>query len=182
MCIKSQLDIDQSDEECEKLIYESVVDMCNTEWQKTRDIENKATGIVGFVGVIFSLTVASLSTLIASADDATKEKIFSDTFLLILIFLILVFFTSSILCGLMALNVRDWWFLKADEFTKYCAENKPAKKEMYKKMTEDITSNIVKNRDQNEQIAKWLNRSYLLFMISVFALIVYFILLLSILK
>lgn len=49
-------------------------------------------------------------------------------------------------------------------------------------MTEDITGNIVKNRDQNEQIAKWLNRSYLLFMISVLVLIVYFILLLSILK
>lgn len=98
MCIKSQSDINQSDEECEKLIYESVVDMCNTEWQKTRDIENKATGIVGFVGVIFSLTVASLSTLIASADAVTKEKIFSATFLLILIFLILVFFLHHLFC------------------------------------------------------------------------------------
>ncbi|MDR7664710.1 hypothetical protein RG963_02680 [Methanosarcina sp. Z-7115] len=107
--------------------------MCNTEWQKTRDIENKATGIVGFVGVIFSLTVASLSTLIASADAVTKEKIFSATFLLILILLILVFFTSSILCGLIALNVRDWWFLRADDFTKYCTDNKQQKRKCIKR-------------------------------------------------
>ncbi len=100
----------QNDDEVVKIINDSVIEMYKIEWQRTHDIENKATGVIGFVGIIFSLTIASLSTIISSADEITKEKIFSATFLLILIFLILVFMMLSILCGIVALSVKDWWF------------------------------------------------------------------------
>lgn len=172
----------ENDDEVLKIIHDSVIDMYKVEWQKTHDIENKATGVVGFVGIILSLTVASLSTIISSVDEVTKDKIFSATFLLILIFLILVFMTLSILCGIVALSVKDWWFLRVDDFINYCNERKRTKKQIYKSLIEETKGITVKNREQNRQMANWLKWSYILFMASIFVLIVYFILLLSILK
>ena len=48
----------QEDIEIIKIIHDSINTMHQIEWQRTRDIESKATGIVGFVGVVFSLTIA----------------------------------------------------------------------------------------------------------------------------
>lgn len=172
----------QNDIEVAKIIHDSIIDMYQIEWQRTRDIESKATGIVGFVGIIFSLTIASLSTIVSSADEAIKEEIFSAIYLHILIFSILVLMTLSILCGIIALNVKEWWYLIAEDFVSYCNKEIRPKKDLHTKITEETTEIIIKNRNQNKQIANWLKRSYILFMASIIVLMFYFIQLLSILK
>ncbi|WP_440947538.1 hypothetical protein ACSAZL_04510 [Methanosarcina sp. T3] len=90
--------------------------------------------------------------------------------------------TLSILCGIIALNVKDWWYLTAEDFISYCNEEKREKKDLQAKITEETTEIIIKNRNQNRQIADWLKRSYILFMASIVVLMFYFIQLLSILK
>lgn len=162
-------------DECEEIIYTSVVDMYNIEWGKTHDIENKATGIVGFVGVVFGLIIASISAIMSAVDPTTKEKIFSSVGLLYFLGFILLLLTASILYGIKALTVKDWSFLEADKFEKYCKYIKPNKNQLYKKMTSQIINNIIENREQNRKIASYLKVSYILFMLSIGLLLVYFV-------
>lgn len=171
----------QNNTEVTKIICDYILDMYQIEWQRTHDIENKATGIVGFVGVIFSLTIASLFTIISSVDEVTKEKMFSSSlFLPLLIFFILAFMTLSIFCGIMALNVKIWWFLIADKFLNYCAKNKPTKEEIYTKIADQVTEGIIFNRNNNEKIANYLKCSYILFLSSIVLLVVYSVYILNI--
>jgi len=171
----------QKDIEAIKIIHDSIVSMHQIEWQRTRDIESKATGIVGFVGVIFSLTIASLATLISTADEPVRLKILSDVHLYTYI-LILGLMVSSIFCGIIALNVKNWRYITADMFIEYCNEEKIKRKDIIIKLIKSNTQTILKNCRLNNQIALWLKWSYYLFMISVIILLHYFIQLLYIFR
>ena len=76
---------------------------------------------MGFVGVIFSLTIITLSSIIVSTDEVTRTKIlFSSIYSPIGIFIILSLMFLSIFFGIKALSVKEWWFLFVDKFLDYC--------------------------------------------------------------
>jgi len=171
----------QNNAEVKKVICDYILDMYQIEWQRTRDIENKATGIVGFTGVIFSLTIASLFTIISSVDEVTKDKIFSSSiFVPILISFILVIMTLSIFCGITALDVKKWWFLIADKFLDYFTNKKTTKEKIHSEIADEVTKGIVFNRNNNEKIANYLTWSYILFLLSIVLLVIYTIYILDI--
>lgn len=173
-----------SNTELAEIISKFVVEMYQTEWQRTHDIENKATGIVGFVGIIFSLTIGSLATIIASADEATKEKIFSSSIFSPILLLILSLMILSIFCGIMALNVKEWWFLIADKFLKYCnktqEKNELTKEILYSTISEKVSQGIISNSTTNKKIASYLKWSYILFLMSICLLVFYIIFIISV--
>ncbi len=167
---------DSVDTDCAQIIHDTVVNAYQIEWQRTHDIENKATGIVGFVGIIFSLTVATISSLIISTNENTKAKIFSESvFPYLIIFIILVLMISSIFLGIKALNVKKWWFLFADKFLEYCNNNEVTKKIVLEKITDDVAEGAKINSEQNDKIANYLKCSYTLFLISIIILASYLI-------
>lgn len=170
---------EQDDNECEKIIHDSIIDMYKVEWQRTHDIESKATGIIGFVGIIFSLTIAFLTSLILTTDYSIREKLFSSIFFPIFIFVILVTMTLSIHFGIKALDVKGWEFLIADKFLDYCKDKKPTKQAIYKKTAQEVTNLIIVNREKNKEIASHLKYSYKLFITSIIMLVIYFIYLLD---
>lgn len=171
----------QDDIEFIKIIHDSITTMHQIEWQRTRDIESKATGIVGFVGVVFSLTIASLATIISASDDLTREKILSDinlyTYILILVLMIL-----SIAFGILALTVKNWKYIAADGFIDFCNEEKKTINEIFIKLIKSNTKTICDNCEQNNQIADWLRWSYFLFIMSVIILLYYVVKLLYIFR
>lgn len=171
--------INDTSAELTEIISKYVLEMYQMEWQRTHDIENKATGIVGFVGIIFSLTIGSLGTIIASADEMTRREIFSSSiFSPIVLFTVLIFMILSVFYGIMALNVKKWWFLIADKFCNYCNEtqrkNELTKEKIYTTISEKVTEGIIHNRTNNEKIANYLKWSYILFLLSIVLLVFYF--------
>jgi len=159
---------------CKQLIYDTIINAYKTEWQRTHDIENKATGIVGFVGIILSLTVATLSSLLVSENEIVREKIFSgNVFSNLIIFSILTLMIFSIFLGIKALNVKEWWFLFADKFIEYCNNNDVTKKIILDKITTDIAKGTKINSDINDKIANYLAWSYKLFLASAIILAFY---------
>ncbi len=47
--------MDEETEKRDQLIYELITDRFRLEWQRTNDLDGKASGIIGFVGIIVSL-------------------------------------------------------------------------------------------------------------------------------
>lgn len=168
-----------SNPEIEEIISKLVLEMYQMEWQRTHDIENKATGIVGFVGIIFSLTIGSLATIIASDDKIIREQIFSSPIFSPILILILFLMILSIIYGIMALNVKEWWFLIAEKFLNYCKkaqkEKELTKEIVYSTISEKVANGIILNSATNKKIANYLKWSYILFLISICLLVFYFI-------
>jgi magnesium-transporting ATPase (P-type) len=116
------------------------------EWQRTHDIEHKASSSIGFVGVIFSLTIVTLSTILVSTDEVARDKIFfSSIFSLIGILVILAFMIVSVYFGIMALSVKEWKFPIADKFLEYCKNEPKEDEELLEAIFANYENNILEN-------------------------------------
>lgn len=174
---------ENEDTDCKQLIHDTVINAYEIEWQRTHDIENKATGIVGFVGIIFSLTVATLSSLLTSEDGNIRIKIFSDFAIsYLIIFIILTLMIFSIILGIKALNVKKWWFLLSDKFVEYCNRSKVTKEVILEKIIDEMTKGTKANSNKNDKIANYLKWSYTLFIASAILLALYIMYLIYICK
>lgn len=177
--IEENINYQKNDNKVIQVVHSYVFHAYQMEWQRTHDIENKATSIVGFVGVIFSLTIGSLSTFIVCADELVREKIFSSFIFSLILVLILALMILSIFYGIKALNVKNWGFFKATDFCDYTKSDykkeKPTEVQLYNEMTDSFVELIKINDNLNKQISKYLNCSYKLFFSSLILLVIYFI-------
>lgn len=166
--------------ESKQLILNTVLKAHDIEWQRTRDIENKASNTVGFVGVIFSLTIMTLSSIIVSTDEVTRTKIlFSSIYPPITIFTILSLMFLSVFFGLKALSVKDWWFLVVGDFLKECKNETKSGDDLLKMMLEGYENGTKTNDDANTEIAFYLKIAHKLFSVSLLIVIIYFIYILN---
>lgn len=164
------------DDESKRLVLDTVLKAHDIEWQRTRDIENKASNTVGFVGVIFSLTIMTLSSIIVSTDEVTRTKLlFSSIYSPIMIVIILSLMFFSIFCGLKALSVKEWWFLFIDEFLKKCKSETKSSDDLLKMMLEGYEDGTKINDGLNTKIASYLKLAHIFFLLSLIIVIIYFI-------
>jgi len=164
------------DDKSKQLILNTVLKAHDIEWQRTRDIENKASNTVGFVGVIFSLTIMTLSSIIVSTDEVTRTKIlFSSIYSPITIFTILSLMFLSVFFGLKALSVKEWWFLLVEEFLKKCKSETKSSDDLLKMMLEGYENGTNINDGVNTKIASYLKNAHILFLLSLIIVIIYFI-------
>jgi len=88
-------------EETEKrdyLIYELIAGRFRLEWQRTNALDGKASGIIGFVGIILALQAGLGSFLLTEIPRTCEFYI-----LLCVLFLLgIILLMCSILCGLKA--------------------------------------------------------------------------------
>lgn len=163
------------DSESKQLILNTVHKAHDIEWQRTRDIENKASNTVGFVGIIFSLTIMTLSSIIVSTDEVTRTKIlFSSIYSPIMIFTVLSLMFLSVFFGLKALSVKEWWFILVDEFLKKCKSEAKSSDELLKMMLEGYENGTKINDGVNTKIASYLKSAHILFLLSLIIIIIYF--------
>lgn len=165
--------VEETNDITEKIICDAILKAFENEWQRTRDIETKATNVVGFTGIILSLTVASLISLISSTNEVYKEKLFSSEYNCILIYLILIFMTLSIIYGIRVVTVKNWHTLLVNPFLEYCNREKRASEEIYRITTEQYKNIINQNSDINMKIANLLQWSHYFFLGSIIILLVY---------
>ena len=163
------------DVESKRLILDTVLKAHDIEWERTRDIESKASNTVGFVGVIFSLTIMTLASIIVSTDEVTRTKLlFSSIYSPIAIVIILSLMFFSVFCGLKALSVKEWWFLFIDEFLKKCKSETKSSDDLFKMMLEGYEDGTKINDGLNTKIASYLKWAHTLFLLSLMILIIYF--------
>lgn len=163
------------DTKSKQLILNTVLKAHDIEWQRTRDIENKASNTVGFVGIIFSLTIMTLSSIIVSTDEVTRTKIlFSSIYSPIMIITVLSLMFLSVFFGLKALSVKEWWFLLVDEFLKKCKSEAKSSDELLKMMLEGYENGTKINDSVNTKIASYLKSAHILFLLSLIIIIIYF--------
>lgn len=161
--------------ESRSIITDMIYKAYSSEWQRTHDIENKASNTIGFVGVIFSLTVVTLSTILVSIDEVMRTKIFFSSILSpIAIFLILVLMILSIYFGILALSIKDWSFPIADKFLDICKTSSISDNELLEAVFENYKDNIFENSQLNDEIAIYLRRSHRLFVLSLISIALYF--------
>lgn len=128
---------------------------------------------MGFVGVIFSLTIVTLSSLITSIDIVSELGIFlSSIYSLIAVFFILLFMVLSVIFGIGALSVKGWWFLlaDADKFHNYYTKKLRSMDEIHEQIYNNCLTGIKNNSDLNDKIAFYLKISYLLFIFSIISI------------
>lgn len=156
-----------------QIIKEMLFNAYEAEWQRTHDIEHKASTIIGFVGIIFSLTIATLSTILVYTDETTRNKIFfSSIFSPIGIFLILSFMALSIFCGILTISVKEWKYPSANKFLEHCKEVDD-ESDILETVFENYKQNTVTNSNLNDKIAKYLKASHNLFLASLISLIIF---------
>jgi len=130
---------------------------------------------VGFVGVIFSLTIITLSTIIVSTDEVTRTKIlFSSIYSPIMIFSILSLMFLSIYFGIKVLSVKEWWFLIADKFIEHCKNEIKSRDDLLKVIIDDYVNGTKTNDENNTKMASDLKISHIFFLLSLFIVIIYF--------
>ena len=135
---------------------------------------------MGFVGVIFSLTIITLSSIIVSTDEVTRTKIlFSSIYSPIGIFIILSLMFLSIFFGIKALSVKEWWFLFVDKFLDYCKSEIESSDDLLKTILDEYVDGTKTNDVLNNKIALYLKLSHGFFLSSIFIVILYFIYILN---
>lgn len=166
--------IQYCDMESQRLILDTVLKAHDIEWQRTRDIENKASNAVGFVGVIFSLTIMTLTSIIVSTDEITRTKLlFSSIYSPIAIVIILSLMFFSVFFGVKALSVKGWWFLLVDGFRKNCINEIESNNDLLKIMLEGYEGGTKDNDAINTKIAADLKFAQILFLLSLIFVIIY---------
>jgi hypothetical protein len=165
--------LDNYSDSSKQAIKDMLISIYETEWQRTHDIEHKASSIIGFVGIIFTLTIASLSTILVEADEITRDKIFySSIYSPIAIFLLLSFMALSIIFGILAINVKKWHVPFADKFLTYCKKIKTGD-ELLEAICNDYVGYTIANKATNDKTVKYLRLSLNLFAVSIVVLVIF---------
>lgn len=90
--------------ERDKLIYENIIYRYNLEWDRSKILDGKASGIISFVGIILALQSGIGAILIKDAPKTGTLFIITCLFFATSV----LFLTFSIFCGLKAYYVKTW--------------------------------------------------------------------------
>lgn len=158
---------DCSDDECinrEFLVHDSMLSKYNLEWERTRDIESKATNLIGFVGVIFAIEAIAFSGL----DNISCIEI-------ILLGLSLLSLFITILFCLYVLNIKSWECgVKYKTFMEdYAANANINRFEMLKTLSLHYADSGLKNSKTNDKNSKYLRYAFYSFEFSITTTVIY---------
>lgn len=150
----------------ETQVHTAVLTKYDSEWERTHDIENKATNLVGFVGIIFAIEVIGFSEL----NNISHFEIALVGSSLTFLFLTIVF------C-LLALEVKSWDAgLKLKPFMEnYAGDASKDQVEILKKLSIRYAESALTNSRVNNQISNNLRWAYYTFAASVTFTIIYLI-------
>jgi len=134
--------------ERDKLIYDSINNRYNLEWERSKSLEGKANGIITFVGIILALQGGIGAILINDAPNTgTLALTINWIFILSVISL-----TFSMINGLRAFNVKTWiYFPNASCLVKqYGAENR-SRSQILCDMSTTLAESIKTNKSNNDE-------------------------------
>lgn len=157
----------EEDEEVKRdqLIYDIFIRRSQSEYERTRHLESKATTIVGFVGIIFSLVSPTGINLL----DKVKD---SDSLLLSILLYVfgLFFLVSTLYCALICLYIKKWNAIpNAEYFMDNYVINNKNRSNILAKLSMELCHSIKESEKNNESKAQYLKFSILLFATGILA-------------
>ncbi len=153
---KMQEVTEKDDQEIEKslqLIYDLIIERFRFEWQRIINLDSKASGIIGFVGILISLQ-AGLGGFLLKAVPITS-KFYSTLCFLFLSGIILLI--CSILCALIAYFVKAWEIAPEPKrlIEEYAQKNR-SRIDILAMVSQDLSEAVTHNRANNDKKAKWI--------------------------
>jgi len=157
-------------EKRDQLIYELINDRFRLEWQRTNDLDGKASSIIGFVGIIITLQ-AGLGSFLLKEIPKTFEFyiLFSALFLSGIIFLI-----CSILCGLKACYIRKWRVVPDPEYLieKFAKEDR-SRIDILRIVSQEISDTVKKNETTNDDKARFIRYGFMFLVLGIVVVIMF---------
>lgn len=173
-----------TNEESRQLMNSILSNAYELEWQRTRDIESKACNIVGFTGIIFTLIIGTLSSiLVADKGIIIGRILFSHWYSKIVIIVVLSLMVLSMYYGIKALSVKDWKYPIAQNFVamfKKSSEASILKQELIGSINRTYSDCIEANEKLNDKIASYIKYSHVSFLLSIILIAIYFVYVLNI--
>lgn len=156
--------MNEETEKRDQLIYELIANRFRLEWQRTNDLDGKASGIIGFVGIIVSLQAGLGSFLLKEIPRTCEFYIHLCTLFLLGI----IFLMCSILCGLKAYYVKTW---KAVPDPEYLIEEYGKKDrnriDILRKVATEISAAVAENKATNDEKAKFIRYGFIFLVLGI---------------
>jgi hypothetical protein len=146
-----------------KLIYDSIMNRYNFEWDKHKFLDEKASGLIGFVGIILALQGGIGAILIKDATiKGTFFMIMNEVFILGVLCL-----TLSIICGLIAYYIQECWALvpKAHYLTEECGAKDRSRIDIMCVMGQEMADSINFNSSTNNRKMNFIIGGFILLII-----------------
>lgn len=161
--------MNEETEKRDQLIYELIADRYRLEWQRTNDLDGKASGIIGFVGIIVSLQAGLGSFLLKEIPQTSEFYILCILFLLGIVFLM-----CSILCGLKAYYVKPWEVVPyPDYLIKEYAQKDRSRIDILRRVSATISGVVTKNKVTNDEKAKFIKGGFIFLVLGIGMVIIF---------
>jgi O-antigen/teichoic acid export membrane protein len=162
--------MDEETEKRDQFIYELIANRFRLEWQRTSDLDGKASGIIGFVGIIVSLQ-AGLGGFILKEISRTSECYA----LLCFLFLSgIVLLMCSILCGLKAYYVKAWKVVPDPEYLiEEYAKKDRSRIDILRIVSAEISDAVTKNKTTNDEKAKFIGYGFIFLVLGIGMVIIF---------
>ena len=151
--------MDEETEKRDQLIYELIADRFRLEWQRTNDLDGKASSVIGFVGIILSLE-AGLGGFLLKEISRTSECY---ALLCFLFLLGIIFLMCSILCGLKVYYVKVWKVVPDPEhlIEEYAKKEDRSRIDILRIVSKEIADSIKHNEETNNEKVKFIKCSFI---------------------
>lgn len=154
-----------------QLIYNVVYEQFRIEWQLTGDLDQKASNIIGFVGIMVSLLLGLGTPRLMESVTSNNIYFNSNIFFVLGIFSLL----CSIFCSLIAYYTREWDIgLDTEYFIKEYGEKGIDSINILKNLSKKINKSLIDVKDKNDNKVKFINYSFIFLIIGIFMVAISF--------
>lgn len=160
-------------EETEKrdyLIYELIVDRFRLEWQRIDNLDRKASGIIGFVGIILSLQAGLGGFLLKEVPRTYEFYVPLCTLFLSGIILLM----CSILCGLGAYNIKLFKVVpETGHLIEEYAKKDRSRINILRIYSQEFSKAVIENEAKNNKKAEFIKIGFLFLILGIFFVILF---------
>ena len=162
--------MEEETEKRDQFIYELIADRFRLEWERTNDLDGKASGIIGFVGIIVSLQ-AGLGSFLLKEIPRTSEFY---THLCALFLLGIIFLMCSIFYGLKAYYVKTWKVVPDPEhLIEEYAKKDRSKIDIQRIVSKEISDAVTENKATNDKKAKFIRGGFIFLVLGISMVIIF---------
>lgn len=160
---------DAEEIERDKLLFDLITDTYNSEKARNNNIDEKASKIILFVGILISLQSA-FGTLILK--EFQKSLFYYDY--VIILGIGLIFFIVSILCGLNAYRIVSWKVVpKTTTMIKYGKEEKYDRRSILRIISKERSNAVEENKKKIKSKVQSIKLGFLFFLLGIIVTVIF---------
>lgn len=157
-------------EKRDQLIYELITNTFRLEWQRIIDLDGKASGIIGFVGIIISLQAGLGGFLLKEVPKTCNLYIPLCALFLSGIILLM----CSILCGLKAYYLKAWKVVPDPEYLiEEYAKKDRSRIDILRIVSAEISDAVAENKATNDEKARVIRYGFIFLVLGIGMVIIF---------